>query len=92
MNYALNENCKGVLKGHVKHVNYTMDRKYIGYIVLTVAYDYAQSWQNAISSNMQSNRVSSETYNVELVDSEDNRQENVEVNNWVDIDAAVSYP
>ena len=68
-----------------------MDRKYIGYIVLTVAYDYAQSWQNAISS-MQSNRVSSETYNVEPVDGEDNRQENVEANNWVDIDAAVSYP
>ena len=68
-----------------------MDRKYIGYIVLTVAYDYAQSWQNAINS-MQSNRVSSETYNIEPVDGEDNRQENVEVNNWVDIDAAVSYP
>ena len=68
-----------------------MDRKYIGYIVLTVAYDYAQSWQNAINS-MQSNRVSSEMYNIEPVDGEDNRQENVEVNNWVDIDAAVSYP
>ena len=68
-----------------------MDRKYIGYIVLTVAYDYAQSWQNAINS-MQSNRVSSETYDIEPVDGEDNRQENVEVNNWVDIDAAVSYP
>ena len=68
-----------------------MDRKYIGYIVLTVAYDYAQSWQNAINS-MQSNRISSEMYNIEPVDGEDNRQENVEVNNWVDIDATVSYP